>query len=245
MTPDEKVAFVTGGSRGIGRALVEEFSSAGYAVAFTFSASTEKARELVDCLQSQGRDVNAYQADVRDFSRAQQVVAEAQRELGAITVLVNNAGIKRDGAFNLMTPEAWHEVVDTNLNGTFNYCRALMRDFVRRGGCVINVTSVAAQIGVPGQVNYCTSKAGVIGLTKALAKEVARFGVRVNAIAPGYIDTDMTASIDENARRKLISQIPIGKTGSPHEVARIAVFLAEDTTSYVTGQVWTMDGGLA
>jgi 3-oxoacyl-[acyl-carrier protein] reductase len=245
MTPSAKVAFITGGSRGIGRALVEEFSGAGYAVAFTFAASSETASDLVACLQSQGRAVIAYQADVRDFSRAQQVVAEAKRELGPIAVLVNNAGIKRDGAFNLMAPEAWHDVLDTNLNGTFNYCRALMREFIRRGGSVINVTSTAALIGVPGQVNYCASKAGIIGLTKALSKEVARFGVRVNAIAPGHIDTDMTASMDENARKKLIAQIPMGKTGSARDVARIALFLAGEAATYVTGQVWTMDGGLA
>jgi 3-oxoacyl-[acyl-carrier protein] reductase len=245
MTPSAKVALITGGSRGIGRALVEEFSAAGYAVAFTFSASSEKACELVACLQSQGRTVSAYPADVRDFARAQQVVAEAQRELGPIAVLVNNAGIKRDGAFNLMALEAWHEVLDTNLNGTFNYCRVIMREFIRRGGSVINVTSTAAQMGVPGQVNYCASKAGIIGLTRALAKEVARFGVRVNAIAPGYIETDMTASIDENARKKLVAQIPMGKTGSARDVARIALFLADDAANYVTGQVWTIDGGLA
>lgn len=245
MTPSSKVALVTGGSRGIGRALVEEFSAAGYAVAFTFASSDEAARDLVDCLRSQGHNVSAYQADVRDFSRAQEVLAEAQQEFGPLAVLVNNAGIKRDGPFNLMTHEAWHDVIDTNLNGAFNYCRAVIREFLRRGGSIINVTSVGAQMGVPGQVNYCASKAGVIGLTKALAKEVARFGVRVNAVAPGYIDTDMTASMDENARKKLFTQIPMGMPGTARDVARIALFLAEDAAAYVTGQVWTMDGGLA
>ena len=245
MTPASKVALITGGSRGIGRAMVEEFSSAGYAVAFTFAASGEKARELVECLQSRGGTVNAWQADVRDFSRAQEVVAEAQRELGPISVLVNNAGIKRDGAFNLMLPADWHEVIDTNLNGTFNYCRVLMRDLMRRRGSIINVTSVGSQMGVAGQANYCASKAGIVGLTKALAKEVARFGVRVNAIAPGYIDTDMTATMDENARKRLLAQIPLGKPGTAREVARMALCLAEEKTSYVTGQVWAMDGGLA
>jgi 3-oxoacyl-[acyl-carrier protein] reductase len=239
-----KVALITGGSRGIGRALVEEFSAADYAVAFTFAASADKSHELVECLRSQGRNAAAYHADVRDFALAQEVIAEAQRELGPISVLVNNAGIKHDSAFSLMTFEAWRDVIDTNLTGTFNYCRGLMRDFMRRGGSIINVTSIGGQIGVPGQANYCASKAGVIGLTKALAKEVARFGVRVNAIAPGYIDTDMTASMEENARKKLIAQIPLGKTGSAREVARIALFLAEDTASYVTGQVWTLDGGM-
>lgn len=244
MTPP-KVALITGGSRGIGRALVEEFSAAGYAVAFTFAVNAEKARALEECLRSQGREAAGFCADVRDYSRAQEVAAEAQQRLGPISVLVNNAGIKRDGSFSLMDPAAWHDVIDTNLTGTFNYCRALMRDFIRRGGAVINVTSVGAQIGMAGQVNYCASKAGVIGLTRALAREVARFGVRVNAIAPGYIETDMTASMDENARKKLVAQVPLGRTGSVCDVARIAVFLAGDAASYVTGQVWTMDGGLA
>ena len=240
-----KTALVTGGSRGIGRAIVEEFFNAGYAVAFTFASNGEKARELVDCLRSRGGNVNAYQADVRDFARAQEIVAQVQQELGAIAVLVNNAGIKRDGAFVLMDSAAWQDVIDTNLNGTFNYCRAVMRNFMRRGGAIINVASVAGQVGVPGQANYCASKAGVIGLTRALAKEVARFGVRVNAVAPGYIDTDMTASMDENARKRLLGQVPLGKPGSARDVARIALFLAGDAAGYVTGQVWTMDGGLA
>jgi 3-oxoacyl-[acyl-carrier protein] reductase len=245
MTGESEVALVTGASRGIGRAIVEEFATAGYAVAFTYAANAGKARELVECLRSRGCKVNAYQADVRDFARAGEVVAQAQQELGPITVLVNNAGIKRDGAFASMDPGAWHDVIDTNLNGTFNYCRVLMREFIRRGGAVINVASVGGQIGVPGQANYCASKAGVIGFTKALAKEVARFGVRVNAVAPGYIDTEMTASMDENARKKLLAQIPLGKPGSARDVAGIVLFLAGGAAAYVTGQVWTMDGGVA
>jgi 3-oxoacyl-[acyl-carrier protein] reductase len=239
-----KVALVTGGSRGIGRAIVEEFCTGGYAVAFTYSQSTDIARQLVDCLVSREATVAAYRADVRDFARAGEVVELAQKELGPISVLVNNAGIKRDGAFSLMDPAAWHQVIDTNLTGTFNYCRAVMRQFVRGGGTVINVTSVGGQIGMAGQVNYCASKAGVIGLTRALAKEVARFGVRVNAVAPGFIETDMTASIDENVRKKLYAQIPMGKPGSPRDVARLVRFLAEDS-GYVSGQVWTVDGGLS
>lgn len=244
MTSPPKVVLVTGGSRGIGRAIVEEFSNAGYAVAFTFAANAEKAGELVDCLHSRGGIATAYQADVRDFARAQEVAAQVQQDLGPIAVLVNNAGIKRDGAFTLMDAAAWRDVIDTNLNGTFNYCRAVMRDFMRRGGSIVNVASVAGQVGIPGQANYCASKAGIIGLTKALAKEVARFGVRVNAVAPGYIDTDMTASMDENARKKLLAQVPLGKPGSVHDVARTVLFLASDAAGYVNGQVWTMDGGL-
>jgi 3-oxoacyl-[acyl-carrier protein] reductase len=240
-----KVALITGGSRGIGRAIVEEFSACGYAVAFTYARNYEAAQHLVDCLQSQDRDVRAFQADVADYNRASEVIDQTQKEIGPITVLINNAGIKRDGAFLLMEPETWLEVINTNLTGSFNYTRVLMRDFVRRGGSVINITSVSGQIGMPGQTSYSASNAGIIGFTKSLAKEVARFGVRVNAIAPGFIETDMTTSMDENARRKQFSQIPIGKPGSTRDVARLAHCLAEDTAAYVTGQVWTVDGGLS
>ena len=238
-----KVALVTGGSRGIGRAIVEELCAAGYAVAFTYSRSAESARELEECLQSRGFSAASYLADVRDFARAGEVTEQAQQQFGPISALINNAGLKRDGAFTLMDPAAWHAVIDTNLSGTFNYCRVLMRQFVRDGGAVVNVTSVAGQTGVPGQVNYCASKAGIIGLTRALAREVARFGVRVNAIAPGFIETDMTASIDEATRKKFYAQIPMGKPGSPRDVARLARFLIEDA-AFVTGQVWTADGGM-
>jgi 3-oxoacyl-[acyl-carrier protein] reductase len=240
-----KVALVTGGSRGIGRAMVEEFCAAGYAVAFTYSSNREAAGALVECMRSQGRAAAAYQADVRDFARAKEVVAEAQKELGEIVVLVNNAGIKRDGAFAAMTPEAWAEVIDTNLNGVFNYTRVLIKDLMLRSGAVINVTSVSGQQGMAGQTNYSASKAGIIGFTRSLAKEAARFGVRVNAIAPGFIDTDMTSAIDENVRKKLYAQIPMGKPGSARDVARLAVYLAGDAAGYVTGQVWAMDGGLS
>jgi 3-oxoacyl-[acyl-carrier protein] reductase len=240
-----KAAFVTGGSRGIGKAMVEEFSAAGYAVAFTYSSNSAAADELVNCLRAQDRTVFAYQADVRDFNRAKEVVAQAQQEAGEIVTLINNAGIKRDGAFATMSPEAWTEVIDTNLNGVFHYTRILIRDLMRRSGTVINLTSVSGQIGMAGQTNYSASKAAIIGFTRSLAKEVARFGVRVNAIAPGFIETDMTTSIDENMRKKLYAQIPMGKPGSAAEVARLAVYLASDDAAYVTGQVWTMDGGLS
>jgi NAD(P)-dependent dehydrogenase (short-subunit alcohol dehydrogenase family) len=232
------VALVTGGSRGIGRAIVEEFAGAGYKVAFTYAGNHGAAA----CLDSVAK---SFQADARDFSRAEQVVGEVESALGPIDVLVNNAGIKRDGALHNMDPVAWGEVIDTNLTGTFNYTRALMKHMIRRGGAVINITSVSGQIGMAGQTNYSASKAGVIGFTKALAREVARFGVRVNAVAPGFIDTDMTASMDENARKKLYAQIPLGKAGTSKQVARAALYLAGEDAAYITGQILTMDGGLS
>jgi len=237
-------ALVTGGSRGIGRAIVEELVAGGHAVAFTYSANKEAADALVDCAKSKGGSAAAFQADVRDFARAGEVVREAQAALGPITVLINNAGIKKDAPLMRMDTSAWQDVIDTNLTGTFNYTRVLIGEMVRRGGSIVNIASTSGVIGMAGQTNYSASKAGVIGFTKALAKEVVRFEVRVNAIAPGFIETDMTASIDEAMRKKLYSGIPMGKAGSAQDVAKLACYLASDDAKYVTGQVWNMDGGL-
>jgi 3-oxoacyl-[acyl-carrier protein] reductase len=159
-------------------------------------------------------------------------------------VLVNNAGIRRDGAFALMHADDWHAVVDTNLGGTFNYSRLAVRAMLSGGGSIINIASVSGIAGLAGQANYGASKAGVIGLTRALAKEVARFGVRVNAIAPGFIESDMTASIPESIRKQLYAAIPMGAAGPPSAVAELALFLAGDAASYITGQVYAVDGGL-
>ena len=236
-----KVALVTAGSRGIGRAIVEAFHAADYRVVFTYGSNAGAAAAVAERL---GPNVAALQADVRDFERATQVVAETIAKYGPITALVNNAGIKKDGPLMKMDPSAWNDVIDTNLNGTFHYARAGISGMLRTGGAIINVTSVSGVIGMAGQTNYSASKAGVIGLTKALAKEVARFGVRVNAIAPGFIDTDMTSAIDENTRKKLYAQIPAGQPGTAQDVARLVLYLAGDEAKYVTGQVWNIDGGL-
>jgi len=239
-----KVALITGGTRGIGRAMVEEFASAGFAVAFTYAASAEAATRLVAQLAERGAKGLAFAADVKDFSRAQAVAEEVRRELGNIDVLVNNAGIRRDRVLANMGLEIWQEVINTNLGGTFHYARACVGEMIRNGGVILNVTSVSGVNGAAGQTNYSAAKAGVIGFTKALAKEVARFGVRVNAIAPGYIDTDMTASLEEAARKKLYAQVPMGRAGQPRDVARLALYLAGDDAAYITGQVFSMDGGL-
>jgi 3-oxoacyl-[acyl-carrier protein] reductase len=239
-----KVALITGGSRGIGRGIVEAFAAADYAVGFTYTQNKAAADELVDRLRGDNRTVTAYQADARDFARAEEVVGQARQELGPISTLVNNAGIKNDTAFHKMTPSLWQEVIDTNLGGTFNYSRLVIGEMIRTGGSIINVSSVSGTVGIPGQVNYSASKAGMIGMTKALAKEMARFSVRVNAIAPGYIDTDMTATIEPEKRQKLYSTIPMRRPGTSKEVASLAVYLASDDAAYVTGQVWIMDGGL-
>jgi 3-oxoacyl-[acyl-carrier protein] reductase len=236
--------LITGGSRGIGRAIVEEFSAAGHATAFTYSRDSAAAEGLVEKLRANGGKAIAFQADARNYGRAAEVVEQTRTELGPIATLVNNAGVKQDVPFYKMTPEQWEEVVNTNLGGVFNYSRAVISEMIKTGGSVINLSSVSGVSGMAGQANYSASKAGIIGLTRSLAKEVARFGVRVNAIAPGFIDTDMTSAIDPEVRRKLYAQIPARRPGTAQEVARLALYLAGDDAAYVTGQVWNVDGGL-
>ena len=239
------VVLVTGGSRGIGKAMVEEFADANYSVAFTYAQNREAADDLACSLKQRGKNVAAYQADARDFDRAEQVVKEAQDALGPVDVLVNNAGIRRDRALHNMDAAMWQEVIETNLNGTFNYSRAVVHGMIRRSGVILNIASVSGIMGIAGQTNYSASKAGMIGFTKALSREVARLGVRVNAIVPGVIETDMTATMEEPARKKLYSQIPAGKPGTARQVAKLALYLAGEDASYITGQVFTIDGGLS
>jgi 3-oxoacyl-[acyl-carrier protein] reductase len=240
-----KVVLVTGGSRGIGEAVVREFASGGYGVAFTYSSGNVPAERLAEELTAKGSKVTALQADVRDFARAQAVAKEAQQVLGPIDVLINNAGIRRDRALHNMDPGLWQEVMDTNLTGMFNYSRAVIGGMIRRGGVILNMSSVSGLIGIAGQTNYSASKSGMIGFTKALSREVARFGVRVNALAPGVIETEMTSSMDEAARKKLLANVPMGGLGTPQQVARLALYLASADAAYITGQVIAMDGGLS
>lgn len=240
-----KIALVTGGSRGIGRGIVEALAAAGHRIAFTYSSNHEAAAALVAAVEEAGGSARAFPADVRDFNRAREVVAEVSAAWEPVGILVNNAGIRKDGAFHAMDAAAWQEVIDTNLGGVFNYSRAVVGDMIRRGGVMINVASVSGVMGIPGQTNYSASKAGVIGFTKALGKELARFGVRVNAIAPGFIDTDMTGSMDAEVRKKLYAQIPMKRPGTVEDVARMVAYLASDAAAYVTGQVLTIDGGLS
>ena len=236
------VALVTGGSRGIGRSIVEALHSAGYKVGFTYASNPDAAAELAAKL---GDGALAIQADVKDFARAGEVVAEVKAAFGPVTALVNNAGIRKDVSLARMNIDQWRDVIDTNLSGVFNYSKAAIGGMMRSGGAIVNVTSVSGVIGMAGQTNYSASKAGVIGFTRALAKEVARFGVRVNAIAPGFIDTDMTSSMDEATRDKLYAGIPLGRAGTAEEVAKLVLYLASTDSGYVTGQVWNMDGGLS
>ncbi len=244
---EDRVVVVTGGSRGIGRSIVMELTNHGAKVVFTYAHNREASEALVAQLGQQvGVEVLALHADVRDFQSAQDVVAQTIERFGRLDGVVNNAGIVRDKALMLMPPEEWRDVIDTNLTGVFNTCRAAIVTLMKqRDGRIVNITSVSGLVGAAGQVNYSASKAGIVGLTKALAKEVAGYHITVNAIAPGYVDTDMTHTMDDTRRAQLEKEIPLGRFGHPAEVAGVVTMLLSDIGSYITGQVIVVDGGLA
>ncbi len=240
-----QVVVVTGGNRGIGRAIVEELARQGAQVAFTYFQQREQAETQQQTLTATGTSVLALHADVKELKQAQAAIAETVERFGRLDGLVNNAGIVRDKALMLMDSADWQDVLDTNLTGAFNICRAAIVTFMKqRSGRIVNIASVAGISGMPRQVNYSASKAGLIGLTKALAKEVAGYNITVNALAPGYIETDMTAGIDDKRKQELLKQIPLGRFGQASEIAGIAALLLSDAASYVTGQVIVIDGGL-
>jgi len=241
-----KVAIVTGGSRGIGKSIVLEFARQGANIAFNFLKSEEKALELKKEIEKMGRKVLIFRQDVKDYDAIKVMVEGVKSQLGRLDIIVNNAGILRDKALMLMEEQDWEDVIATNLSGAFNLIRAAIVTFMKqKSGNIINITSVAGIKGMPRQVNYSASKAGMIGLTKALAKEVGPYNIRVNAIAPGYIDTDMVQGLKEDYKNQLIKAIPLGRFGQGAEVAKVASFLASEDAKYITGQVITIDGGLA
>lgn len=242
----DKVAVVTGGSRGIGRAIVLELASCGADVAFNYLKSKEAAEEVKKEVESKGRKVLVFQSDVRDFEAMKKMVEEVKEKLGRLDIVVNNAGILKDKALMLMEEQDWEEVISTNLSGVFNLVRAAIVTFMKqKSGNIINITSVAGISGTPRQVNYSASKAGIMGLTKSLAKEVGQYGIRVNAIAPGYIDTDMLAGLKDDYKEGLLKRIPLNRFGKSEEVAKIVVFLLSNDARYITGQTILIDGGLA
>jgi 3-oxoacyl-[acyl-carrier protein] reductase len=244
MRLDGRVAIVTGGSRGIGRAIVLELASLGAAVVFTYSSNEEAASIVANLAGASGGRAKAVKADCKDFAAAKKVVEDTIKEFGSIDILVNNAGIVRDKALMLMDISDWNDVIQTNLTGYFNMTKACIINMMKQKlGAIVNISSVAGVIGMPRQVNYSSAKAGILGFTKSLAKEVAAYNIRVNAVAPGFIDTDMTK--DLKAKDAFLKMIPSGRFGTPEELARTVSFLVGESASYITGQVIQVDGGLA
>lgn len=242
---ENKIALVTGGARGIGRAISLAFASEGAHVAFSDLQIGDEANKTKELIQANGVRALALQSDVRDFALTQAVVDDVVKEFKRIDILVNNAGITRDNLIMRMTEEEWDLVLDTNLKGTFNYCRAVSKHMIgQREGKIINISSVVGLIGNPGQVNYSASKAGMIGLTKTLAKELASRNIQVNAVAPGFVETSMTEKLTPQQREALLVMIPMKRTAQPEEIAGVVVFLASPAARYITGQVLCVDGGL-
>ena len=243
---EEKVAVVTGASRGIGRAVALRLAKEHASVVINYNGSKEKVEEVVREIEEAGGTACAIQCDVSDFAACEAFFQEVTGRFGRVDILVNNAGVTRDGLLMKMSEEDFDKVVDTNLKGTFNCIRFVSRTMLRqKSGRIINMSSVVGVAGNAGQANYAASKAGVIGLTKSAAKELASRGITVNAIAPGFIETDMTAVLSDRVREATAAQIPMGHFGGAEDVANAVAFLASDEAKYITGQVLHVDGGMA
>ena len=240
----DRVAIVTGGTRGIGRAIVLELVHNGAKVIFTYLNSIQSASIILGEIKGLNGEAGAVRADVKDYEEAKKVIKETVSKFGRLDILVNNAGIIKDKALMLMEPSEWQDVIDTNLTGYFNMAKACIVTMMKqKSGNIVNISSVSGVVGIPKQVNYSSAKAGIVGLTKSLAKEVAPYNIRVNAVAPGFIDTDMTKQL--KGREELMKMIPAGRFGEPVEVAKAVSFLLSDRSNYITGQVIKVDGGLA
>ena len=246
MTMNESVALVTGGSRGIGRAICLELARQGAAVAVNYAGNEQAAQETVEACRALGVQAEAFQADVSDPAACESLIAQVKERFGRLDILVNNAGVTRDGLLMTAKPEDFDKVLDTNLKGAYFCMKAAAKVMMRqRYGRIVNLSSVVGLRGNPGQTGYAASKAGVRGLTKAAAKELASRNITVNAVAPGFIEPDMTAVLPEKAKTAMLATIPMAAPGQPEDVARAAAFFARPESAYITGQVLCVDGGMA
>lgn len=240
-----KVALVTGASRGIGRAIALDLARKGADVVVNYAGNAALAEEVVGMIQEMGRKSMAIQADVANREQVEAMIATTIKEFGALHILVNNAGITRDQLILRMKEEDWDKVLDTNLKGAFHTIKAVTRQMMKqREGRIINISSVVGVAGNAGQINYSASKAGLIGLTKTAARELAARNITVNAVAPGYIESDMTDQLSDEIKNELFKQIPLGRLGKPEDVSALVTFLASDAASYITGQVFHVNGGM-
>lgn len=246
MTFEDKAVLVTGGTRGIGRAIVQAFAAAGARVAFTYRSSTEAAAALTAELRGKGTEVMSFKGDAAVMASATEAVQGVLGAWSRLDILVNNAGITRDNLLLRMSYSDWDDVFAANLRSMFNFCKAAYRPMMRqRSGRIINISSVVGISGNAGQSNYAASKAGVFGFTKSLAKELGARKITVNAVAPGYVDTDMTAKLSDEMRKELMKTIPLRRVAAPEEIAQPVLFLASDAASYITGHTMVVDGGIA
>ncbi|MBU2044630.1 MAG: 3-oxoacyl-[acyl-carrier-protein] reductase [Candidatus Omnitrophica bacterium] len=242
---NNKTAIISGASRGIGRAIALKLAKDGANISFNYLKSEAAAKELESELKSRGVKAKAYQVDIKDFAAVNQWVNDTKEYFGQLDIVVNNAGIIVDKALGLMEQADWQSVIDTNLGGLFNLTRAVIITFIKqKSGNIINISSVAGMTGLPRQTNYSAAKAGIIGFTKALAREVGSYNIRVNAVAPGFIETDMLSGLNDKYKQEAKKHIPLGRFGRPEEVARVVAFLASDKSQYITAQVMVIDGGM-
>lgn len=240
-----KVALVTGGSRGIGKAIALQLASAGADVAINYSSREEEALEVKKEIEAMGRKAFVIKANVASMEETENMISEVAKELGSLDILVNNAGITKDNLLIKMKEEDFDKVIDINLKGTFNCIKCASKLMIKkRQGRIINMASVVGIVGNPGQANYCASKAGVIGMTKSLAKELAGRNININAVAPGFIDTDMTKVLKDEAKDAMVKNIPLGRGGTPEDIAKAVLFLSSSLSDYITGQVINVDGGM-
>lgn len=243
---ENKVALITGASRGIGEAIALKFAEHGANIAFTYLSSEERAKALEDKLAAFGVKAKAYRSDAGDYAASEQLAADVAKDFGAIDICVNNAGISKDNLLMRLTPEQWDDVMQANLKSVYNLTRQVIRPMMKaRTGSIINLTSVVGVKGNAGQSSYSASKAGIIGFTKSVALELGSRNIRCNAIAPGFIETDMTHYLKDGGAEKWFEKIPLGRFGKPEEVANVALFLASDLSSYMSGQVLSACGGMS